>query len=195
MGILALKGMAKTTWPADREEELIPSRSAGINRRRIRMKRRWDCAGRWGIRLPRRCRRARRSTSGWRWMWRRTTSRWSRMKRWRCFRARWVRSRFFIWGMMCSGAQGTLSAWETKIRDNAKPRRLRSPSRRLSPDASVRTTARYLAHRRRAEEESIPAVHSRCDGDGFGRQALERMRKLRYCRSFITADLSFGSDV
>src|SRR5882757_10034336 len=49
------------------------------------------------------------------------------------------------------GVAGRLSVWETKTLENARQRRLRNPSRRSSLGADVRTTARFLVDRRRAE--------------------------------------------
>jgi aryl-alcohol dehydrogenase-like predicted oxidoreductase len=49
MGILALKGMAKTVWRPIRNR-IIPRRSAGTSRPRFRKKRRSACAGPWDIR-------------------------------------------------------------------------------------------------------------------------------------------------
>ena len=43
MGILALKGMAKTVWPAG--EKITPSPSAGISQPRIQTKQASACAG------------------------------------------------------------------------------------------------------------------------------------------------------
>ena len=66
------------------ESRIIPSPSAGISRQRFPTRRRWACAGRWAIPSRRRFRRETRSISAWRWMWRRTTSRWRRTKSRRC---------------------------------------------------------------------------------------------------------------
>ena len=59
----------------ERRKQRHPNRSAGISRRVTLTKHRSGCAGRWGTRSPPPCRPVMRSTSGWRWTWRRTTSR------------------------------------------------------------------------------------------------------------------------
>ena len=86
MGILCAEEHGQDGVAGGPEAEIIPSPSAGISRRRFPTRRRWGCAGRWAIRSRRRFRRETSSTSAWRWMWRRTTSRWRRMKSRRCWR-------------------------------------------------------------------------------------------------------------
>jgi predicted aldo/keto reductase-like oxidoreductase len=67
MGIMALKGMAKSTWPASGKTiTLIPS--AGTNLRHFRKRPRWVCVGRSRNRLPPQFLRAMSATSGWEWM-------------------------------------------------------------------------------------------------------------------------------
>ena len=80
MGILALKSMAKTVWPADAEAEPSGAEVLVSAGRRFPTKLRWDCAGRWGIPLRPPFRRETSSTSAWPWTWRRTTSRWKRTR-------------------------------------------------------------------------------------------------------------------
>ena len=100
MGILALKSMAKTVWPAD-EKKNHPEPKCWYKPAGFPTRRRWGCAGRWAIRLRRRFRRETNATSGWRWMWRRTTSRWSRTKN-RLLAGARESSRSSIWGTTCN---------------------------------------------------------------------------------------------
>ena len=96
MGILALKSMAKTTWPAaQRKDHPIPS--AGISPPPCRRKPHWACAGPCRSPSPPRCLPAMRNTSGSPWTWRRSSSPSSRKKRKPCWRAPKASSRFSIW--------------------------------------------------------------------------------------------------
>jgi hypothetical protein len=79
MGILRSRGWRRRCGRRTRKIA-IPNRSAGISLQRFRMRLRWACAGRLGIRSRLRCLRETRNIFAWLWMWRSITSRWNIMR-------------------------------------------------------------------------------------------------------------------
>jgi aryl-alcohol dehydrogenase-like predicted oxidoreductase len=100
MGILALKAMAKTVWPADQKKN-HPEPKCWYQPAAFPAKLRWACAGRSGIQSRLRCLPGRRDTSAWRWTWRKTTALSHSRRSRHCWRGQLASSRSSISETTC----------------------------------------------------------------------------------------------